>query len=629
METETTATRAAIVEGDDLNPARDRRSRLIIVSLWLALSSLAALPFFFMGEPSAFADGLRLQMPVTHDMHLHLWQMKSFFDGLASGEIYPRWEEDTNRGFGAPTTGYYPPAIYYLTSAFYWFAGDWMWSLLSTHLLMMLGSAAALYFYARSFMDRFAAGIAMAAYIFFPYHLLDQYQRGAMAELLGFIWMPLMLLFGGRLYKERFGDETSRPGLLSNLAGLAAATAAFLWSHPPTAYQFLLAFSLLALLLAWLRRDFKGLLILGAGLGLALALSAAYLYPAFVEHDLISHEYFRHLWPYHASYVFLHALPYRKEHEGFFNLVDAIWVFGTALILLSAIALLARRRSLIDSRLKEGVMLWVVIGIFTSFMMTSASYPLGRLIPQIETGVFTWRMLSMTALAASLLAGACAQVARYAFKEGLMSDRAFLLSLAGLITIGGALLSFVAVWGPMYRTMRFVPAPEHINYAMLPVNAPRDPLELPKVEPAELANGAGRVEIKRWDPEHRELEVILDEPDRLLIRTFNFPGWTAFVNGEPAPISSSMALRIELSDLTEALVREATFKGDMPGEVIGREPLGDIVLDLGPGAYNVKLDYLDTPPRRLGKLLSGAALILLIAIAVIGFRIRGSGFSAL
>jgi hypothetical protein len=293
------------------------------------------------------------------------------------------------------------------------------------------------------------------------------------------------------------------------------------------------------------------------------------------------------------------------------------------MIALSAIILLARRRTRIEPKLKESVLLWVLMGGFASFMMTSVSYPLGSLIPKIDIGVFTWRMLSITTLVVAMLAGACAHAARDAFSEGRRADLAWLMSLAGLMTVGGLIFSVTAVWGPMYRAMRFVPVPEHINYAMLPREAPKDPLELPVVGEAELESGRGRVEIKRWDPEHREMEVILDGSDRLLVRTFNFPGWTATVDGERVPAGTGQALRVELSDSSQSLIREATFDGGTPvvygraGRIIGKEPLGDITLDLGPGAYNIKLDYLDTPARSAGKLVSGISFLALLTILIV------------
>src|SRR6185503_14784348 len=121
--------------------SKERRTKLLIALLGIGLSSLAVVPFFFMGQ-SEGAGAFELRMPTTHDMFLHYDQMKSFYNGLAAGEIYPRWEEDTNRGFGAPTTSFYPPGVYYLTSGFYRVTRDWLRTLLGAQLLMMIASAA-------------------------------------------------------------------------------------------------------------------------------------------------------------------------------------------------------------------------------------------------------------------------------------------------------------------------------------------------------------------------------------------------------------------------------------------------------------------------------------------------------
>src|SRR5215831_10950720 len=145
--------------------------------LCLVGSAIATCPFFLLSQSPNRAAGSRLWMPVTNDMILHLEQMKSFHRGLAAGEVYPRWEEDTNRGFGAPTTIYYPPGIYYVTSAFYFLLRDWTKTLFAAEWLIMLASGLAVYWYARRIMSWSAALVAMAAYIISPYHLLDQYQR--------------------------------------------------------------------------------------------------------------------------------------------------------------------------------------------------------------------------------------------------------------------------------------------------------------------------------------------------------------------------------------------------------------------------------------------------------------------
>jgi hypothetical protein len=576
-------------------------------------------------------------------MILHFDQMKSFYTGISSGEIYPRWEEDTNRGFGAPTTSYYPPGVYYLTSGLYAMAGDWMVALLVAHLIMMAGAAGAIYVYAGRLMSRRAAIVAMVAYIFLPYHLVDQYQRGAMAELLGFIFTPLMLLFAeqllldrprspknegggataqgeaGAMVPSRWGISSS--GLLS-AAGLSVTLGAFLWCHPPTAYQFMMAFGLFLVLFAWMHQSWKGLAYVACAIILGLGLSAAYAYPAFVEQDLIRWEFLFNKWPYHSTYVFASHIPY--------NAIDFSWIFNTVAILIGAVTLLAVERHFVDRTpgLRLRVCLWVIVGCFATFMMTNLSYPLGRLIPKIDIGVFAWRMLAITTLVAALLAGACTQAALNALTQPERVRSNSFSSLASLIIVGGALFTVLILWPPIYRTPTFSSAEEHVNVAMMPVTAPREPLDLPRVDRAELAHGRGRVEIERWDPEHRVLRVELSASDKLLIRTFSFPGWTATIDDEPAPIAMGEALRVDLSDFEEALIRKATYGGGTPvvkgksGRIVGSEPLGDIVIELPPGDHRITLDYLDTGPRRAGAIITVTSFFVVLGLVVVSLVMK-------
>jgi hypothetical protein len=589
METDT----VVVAERETLPTTGPIRTRLFIGLLCVGLSAAAAVPFFFMGRMST--NSRQLQMPVTHDMHLHVEQMKSFYRNFSSGTIYPRWEEDTNRHFGSPTTSYYPPGIYYLTSLLFLFLGDWWSTLLGTYLILVLASAAAIYLYARERMSRLAASVAMGAYIFLPYHILDQYQRGAMAELLGFVWAPLILLFGERLFRRASAEPETRDvgqgsgirsSRLVNVAGVAVVYGAFLWSHPPTAYQFTLCFGLCVLILAIRRRDLKGLVSVGVAMAIGVALSGAYLVSAAVEENLIGHEYVSENWPYHTTYVFVHNLPFRAPHMNFFALIDATWIASTVGIVVLGAAVLGfnRRRRLISRELKERVLLWLVMGCFVAFMMTKASYYVGgRYIPKIDIGVFTWRMLSISTLVVALLIGACVQAASTAWTE---RRKLPLASFAGAVLVvlgGGIALSMISVVRPMFSAPVMETSVEHVNLALIPRTAYGDPFSLPHLAEASLAQGKGTVEVERWDPENRALRVSLPEDDRLSIRTFDFPGWTATVD-------------------------------DKDAEIVTGAKRGEITLLLPAGVHEVRLDYRNTPARRAGSILSALAAVLILIL---------------
>jgi len=587
-------TKQSVEASENLRAAGERKTKLLIALACIALSAIAVVPFFFMGQ-SETGGTFELRMPTTHDMFLHYDQMRSFYNGLGAGEIYPRWEEDTNRGFGAPTTSYYPPGVYYLTSAFFAITHDWLRALLDAHLIMMIAAAAALYIYARQVMGRGAALAAMAAYIFLPYHTADQYQRGAMAELLVFVWMPLMLLFGERLMKAPAEDASSnakKGSMLLGIAGLAATYGAFLWSHPPTAYQFTLGFGVYLLVLSVTRREWRGLIAVGVAMALGIGLAAVYLLPAAIEQNLIHKEFIAETWPYHQTYVLVHELYKSDLHSGFFVLVDWIWATGSAVIAIAAVTLLVVKRQALQSMpaLKQRVLLWIILGGLASFMMTKLSMPLGKLIPKIEIGVFTWRMLAITTLVVALLAGAFTQAAIESAKRRARSERLLFASLAAFVIVGGIAISAIAVARPMMEFQVFEPEPEHLNFATIPSTAPADASELPDDTPqAELSEDSGKLAIEEWKPEHRVFRVELTDNDQLLVRTFNFPGWTAAIDGQPVPVKTS-------------------------------EELGDMEIELHAGAHRVTLDFLDTPVRRacrITTLTSFGALILLFGASAI------------
>ncbi|HEX8184702.1 MAG TPA: hypothetical protein VF747_08115 [Blastocatellia bacterium] len=587
--------KVTLQDTDTLRARSDARAGIIVFLLCAALSATAVIPFFFIAQPSPGHSASELRMPVTHDMGLHYDQMRSFYKGLEAGKLYPRWEEDTNRGFGAPTSSYYPPAIYYVTSMMYFMCKDWAWALMWAMLLIMGASGWAIYLYASSVMSRGAAVVVMCVYMLLPYHLVDQYQRGAIAELLGFVWMPSMLWSGERLMGR--GDKRRK---VVGMAVLAMSYGGYVWSHPPTAYQFSLGYGVYMGLMGVMRREWKGMMRVAAAMVIGLGISAAYLLPAALEQDLIRSDHIAQQYPYHDSYVLLFLRPNPDHYYAYLHLVDRMWIFSALVILVAAITLLVfkPRPSRDTQGLSQRVLLWVILGGGASFMMTAVSKPIGLLLPKIEIGVFAWRMLSIVTLAGALLAGACAERARNAMKQGRRREFALQGMAALLIVSGAVVFSWEEVVKPCYDSPVFAQSPEHLNLAMQPRSSEADIFKLPTVEPAVLALGKGSVSIERWEPERRSLRVELSEPDRLLIRTFNFPGWTAAIDGKTAPITAGRTLDA----------------GEKPGTVAGETQLGDICIELPPGAHRVTLDYGDTPIRRAAEIITLSSLFVLMAL---------------
>ena len=139
----------------------------------------------------------------------------------------------------------------------------------------------------------------------------------------------------------------------------------------------------------------------------------------------------------------------------------------------------------------------------------------------------------------------------------------------------------------------FEPEPEHLNWATIPSSAPDDPRELPdEVPKAELATEeTGEVVVEEWKPQHRVLRASMKDADTLRIRTFNFPGWTAAIDGQPLAVKSD-------------------------------EELGSIEIDVPTGEHLLTLDFLETPVRRTFRVVTLCSLVVLIGLVLTAFARR-------
>lgn len=166
------------------NAPKFNRADAMLLSLIAAVALASALPFFYA------ANG---HLPEAGDLVIHWPRMLVFDETLRSGVYLPRWLGGMNGGYGAATTLFYAPLLYYALSAAHTITGDWAAALEVVIAVAAVASGVSMYASARALWSRGASAVAALFYVLSPYHLIDLYHRGAFAELLAFVWMPLVM----------------------------------------------------------------------------------------------------------------------------------------------------------------------------------------------------------------------------------------------------------------------------------------------------------------------------------------------------------------------------------------------------------------------------------------------------
>jgi 6-pyruvoyl-tetrahydropterin synthase related domain len=553
-------------------PARTWTRQAFIVLGALIAGTVMASPFFV----HRGSGGKGLWMVSTHDMVQHLAVMKDFDRVLKSGTLYPRWLPDINNGYGIPWMNFYPPGFYYVASLVNAVLNDWVRTLFAISALGFAASGLAFYWLARAFYGRMASAVAALFYMVLPYHVINLYWQGAMPQFLGFIFLPLTLLFAFRVGAQ---------GRARDYAGLGLFYGAYLMTHAPVSFLMSYTLAFYGLLWAAQERDWKIAFRIAIGMVLGLSLGAIYWLPAAIETKDIQ-EHFSAIFPYHNSYITLLPL------EGFGNLLNHSFALQTVTIIAAALTIRAFSRTSGPSKpssqagepgpvSSRQTRLWIVLAAVTTFMSTSFSIYISKLLPKIQVATFAWRWLAISSLFTALLVGAALDRLRERSKLTAMRRWAYGSAIAALM-VWSVLFTVQGVIKGALSNAPFSTPTDYVEAGFTPINSTA-PQSLPETPTVVIQPEGGASEIIRWEPYHRLVAVRLDQPSEVRIKTYNFPGWTASVDGEKVPLSSDKD--------------------------------GVQVVSVPAGRHKIESSFVNTPPRTAGALLSALALLAVVGLA--------------
>jgi hypothetical protein len=576
--------------------------------LALSLSLIACLPLLAGDGPINTRGG--------GDSPFLLVRLHQLVSNLSAGVFPARWMPDAAYGLGYPFFNFYASLPYYVAALFKLCGFGFIWSIKLTQSLGFVAAAASMYLLAKRLFHREASAILAAlAYTYAPYHLVNVYVRGdALSEFYAFVFYPL--IFWALL---RLRDSLST----GNITLLALAYGGLIVTHNISALIFSL-FVGLYILLAVSRTADKAKWIAGSALGLSLglAISAWYWIPALLEgqYGQLEHQttgylnysnHFRGLNLVQPSSLFDYAIV--PGHTPF-----AMGLTQAVLALLGVAAIVAwwvRRRR------PEAHSAFLIAGLaLSTFFITPLSRLLWDNVPLLPLVQFPWRFLSVQAFFASLVIGYWGVPnllgARRNKPEQVRDSNALTCWLAGM---AGTVLLLTSMLGlkPEYlpigeadvtveRLMLYEYFTANVGTTIRHEYLPRWVVPRPYTSEVLLRGGEKppplvlNGEIKTADlvwhkPADEGWALNVTSPKAsLAFHIYYFPGWRAYVDGQPK-------------------------------EVQPVENLGYIGLDLDEGGHQVILRLERTPLRALAEGLSLVATLVVMGLLIAGKLTRRRG----
>ena len=145
-----------------------------------------------------------------------------------------------------------------------------------------------------------------------------------------------------------------------------------------------------------------------------IRLSAIYWLTAALE-TKYAYEYTTDLFPYHESYITLLDVRDKGSFTEFFRVFNQVFVFGAlALVVIVVVLRVLRRNQNLEAGMGRWTQLsmWMVMAIATTFMSTSFSIYISKLLPKIQVAVPAWRWLAIAGMFTSFLVAATVDLLR-------------------------------------------------------------------------------------------------------------------------------------------------------------------------------------------------------------------------
>ncbi len=466
---------------------------------------------------------------------MRLFEMNRCFE---NGQIPCRWVPDLGQNYGQPLFNYYSALPYYLGQVFHFAGFTYIDTVKLLFLMSLFLSGVFVYRLTREFMKETGSLIAAIAYLTAPYHAVDIFVRGALAESWGLTLVPLVLYSLIRVCRQPKA---------TNSVILALSLAALLTTHNIT---ILISFPILVIFGVYFfltnPKKVSQTLYLIPGVMLGIGLSAFFLSPVLFEQSYIQTKFLTSdYFDFRAHFVTIGQLftklswGYGPSRFNSFQYPQTLSFFvgilpGISILIFPALLWIKRR----DRQLFPLYFITFVLSLSTLFMTHSRSLPIWEFIKPLDFVQFPWRFLGPVSLLTSILIGFAIDVVKV---EGRQLTNIASLLIAFLITANFSHFRFEKYFPNETDQQKLSGEAydDQIRGALLDY-LPSSVKVIPNTKaPANPQVLSGIVETNYFDKRSNYFSSEFDiRSDTAEIRfpVMNFPGWTVYQNRSGIPV---------------------------------------------------------------------------------------------
>jgi hypothetical protein len=507
------------------------------------------------------------------------WQ---FIEALKEGIIYPRWLPLNFWGYGGPTFILYPPLAFYIVAFFDIFTHSVITAMNITKFVALFLSGVGMFFLIKEFYSEKIALLTASFCIIFPYYIFQFYFVGTFASVTSFIWFAPIILFTYRYVKDRHYKYVIYASLC--YGGL-------ILTHLINAYMFTIVLIAFIIYMTIVKKRITLLLSIPLIMITGLLISAAYVLPFIYEKQFLNMKFFigeggGSGFDFHNFYILPDLT--NKFSQGdlwpvyyntfvFFIFFFCILIF---LFLIHTIKLL-HVRTLEDIKAVNKFFLGTAIG--SIFLLFGISTFIWEAIPFFKYIQFPSRWLNITAFAVAFLSAVTFLVVDTVYKTKKRHN--LFIILLFLICL---LLDYKYINSAHMFTKEKLEPVKSANWNLehLP-----EWVNVEKIFQKDLDNkilitkGEGKTDIIKWESAKRVIKITSKTPLSLRIRTFNFPGWKAYVDGGEKEIKTE-------------------------------EGAGAMLIDVPEGEHTLTLQFKDTTIRYYSKIISVFSFFIMVFLSL-------------